>query len=173
MSRDIQLKLLAFILANFAFLVATGGSVLAAQQSRIVSAPVVLVKDDSDPAARAIFTAAARGNPKAQTQLGFMYEYGRGVPQSYDFAVRWYQCAAQQGDANAQYLLGLMYEKGHGVEQSDILAYTWLNLAAAHAAPRVREYYAHIRDAVANKLTPAQMGNAQFLAQDFVAKSPP
>jgi uncharacterized protein len=165
-------EFLAFMLANFIVLAAAGGSALAAQQIHFGSAAVLLVRDDFDPAARAIFTQAARGNPQAQTQLGFMYEYGRGVPQNYVIAVNWYECAAKQGDANAQYLLGLMYEKGHGVEQSDTLAYTWLNLAAAHAGPRVREYYAHVRDAVANKLSPAQMGNAQWLAQDFVAKSP-
>ena len=57
-----------------------------------------------------------------------------------------------------------MYEKGLGVEQSDVLAYTWLNRAAAHAPTPAKEYYARIRNAVAAKLTAAQIATAQWLA---------
>jgi TPR repeat protein len=173
MSRETAPKFLACIFASLVFLIAAAGSVLAELQSHGGSAAVLFVRDDYDPATRALFTQASRGNARAQTMLGFMYEYGRGVPQNYVTAVHWYQCAAAQGDANGQYLLGLMYEKGHGVEQSDTLAYMWLNLATGHAAPRVRDYFAHIRDAVANKLTPAQMGDAQWLALNFIPKASP
>jgi TPR repeat protein len=124
-------------------------------------------------ATKALFVQAARGNPRAQTTLGYLYEYGRGVPQNYATAFDWYHAAAEQGDANGQYLLGLMYEKGHGVPQSDTLAYMWLNLATAHAMPRDRDYFAHVRDAVANKLTPAQMADAQWLAVQFIPKASP
>jgi len=44
-----------------------------------------------------------------------MYEEGRGVPQDYAEAARWYRKAADQGGADAQNRLGLMYEKGRGV----------------------------------------------------------
>jgi len=129
--------------------------------------------DGFPPASKTLFTQAASGNPRAQTTLGYLYEYGRGVPQNYVTAVDWYQAAAEQGDANGQYQLGLMYEKGHGVKQSDTLAYMWLNLATSHAASRDRDYFAHVRDAVANKLTPAQMGDAQWLALHFIPKATP
>lgn len=111
---------------------------------------------------------AERGNARAQTMLGFMYEHGRGVPQDYVAAAYWYSCAAERGYPTAQYFLGLMYDQGHGVTRSDVLAYKWLNLAAARAQPSVREYYLRIRDAVAAKLTPAQIANAQRLAYHFV-----
>jgi len=61
-----------------------------------------------------------------------------------------------------------MYDKGHGVVRSATLAYMWLNLAAAHAPPRAREYYSRIRDAVAAKLSPAQLAAAQWQASTFL-----
>jgi hypothetical protein len=61
-----------------------------------------------------------------------------------------------------------MYEKGLGVEQSDSLAYTWLNRAAVHAPTSAKEYYARIRNAVAAKLTAAQIVNAQSSAARLI-----
>ena len=61
--------------------------------------------------------AAERGDARAQGYLGFMYQYGRGVPQSYPLALYWYRRGAEQGDPAAQHLLGLMYDKGHGVDR--------------------------------------------------------
>jgi len=116
---------------------------------------------------------ADRGDARAQTMLGFMYEYGRGVPQDYAEAAYWYACAAERGHATAQYLLGLMYDKGHGTIRSGVLAHKWLNLAAAGARPGVREHYMRIRNAVAAKLTPAQLAEAQWLAHQFVALAQP
>jgi TPR repeat protein len=100
--------------------------------------------------------------------LGFMYANGRGVPQSYDVAVDWYQRSAHQGDPDGQYLLGLMYDKGFGVKTDVVLAHKWLNLAAAHAPAHNRENFLRMRDAVGSKMTPAQLDLAQKLALDFV-----
>ncbi len=119
-----------------------------------------------------IFARAARGDANAQAQLGFMYEYGRGVPQDYQLAVRWYLCAAAQGQPNAQFELGLMYDKGHGVPASSTVAYKWLNLAAAHAPPHLREYYLRIRDAVSGKLSAAQVDEGQWMSSNFVPQAP-
>ncbi|HIJ92135.1 MAG TPA: sel1 repeat family protein, partial [Rhodospirillaceae bacterium] len=55
---------------------------------------------------------AERGNARAQSNLGVMYENGRGVAQDYAQAVRWYRKAAGQGFAHAQHGLGYMYENG-------------------------------------------------------------
>jgi TPR repeat protein len=111
---------------------------------------------------------AKRGDAHAQAMLGFLYANGQGVPQSYDVAVGWYQRSARQGDSDGQYLLGLMYDKGFGVEADVVLAHKWLNLAAAHASPHNRENFLRIRDAVASKMTPAQLEAAQKLALDFI-----
>nr|WP_245431041.1 tetratricopeptide repeat protein [Rhodoplanes roseus] len=111
---------------------------------------------------------AQAGNARAQGLLGFLYEYGRGVPQDFVFAAMWYTCAAEQGDATAQYLLGLLYDKGRGVRVDVVLSQKWLILAAAGAAPRDREAYIRIRDAVATKMSIAQIALAQALASQWV-----
>jgi len=115
-----------------------------------------------------IVALAQRGDPHAQAILGFMYANGRGVPQSYDVAVDWYLMSAEQGDSTGQYLLGLMYDKGFGVTPNVILAHKWLNLAAAHTPRRNRDNILRLRDAVASKMTRAQIDLAQQLAVDFV-----
>jgi TPR repeat protein len=111
---------------------------------------------------------AQRGDAHAQAILGFLYANGRGVPQSYDVAVDWYLQAAERGDPTGQYLLGLMYDKGFGVTQDVVLAHKWLNLAAAHAPRQNRENVLRLRDALASKMTRAQLDLAQQLAVDFV-----
>ena len=74
---------------------------------------------------------AAQGNESAQHNLGWMYDKGKGAPQDYAEAVRWYKLAAAQGDAFAQYNLGWMYGKGQGIPQDYAEAARWYKLAAA------------------------------------------
>jgi TPR repeat protein len=112
---------------------------------------------------------AARGDPRAQTYLGFMYSNGYGVPQNYIEAANWLHLASEQGDARAQYLLGLMYDKGHGVPQDYVQATKWLDLAVAGATGRDRDDWVRIRDAVASKLSLAQRTVAQGLALQWHA----
>ena len=45
------------------------------------------------------------------------YTAGRGVPQDYAEALKWYRLAAEQGDSAAQFELGIAYSAGEGVEQ--------------------------------------------------------
>ena len=80
---------------------------------------------------------AAEGNPSAQSNLGLMYATGRGVPQDYAEAAKWFRLAAMQdvamqGVAEAQYNLSLMYRQGRGVPQDYAEAVKWLRLAAPH-----------------------------------------
>lgn len=42
-----------------------------------------------------------------------MYYHGRGVPQSYKEALKYYQLAANQGDADAKNMLEAMRKEGH------------------------------------------------------------
>lgn len=157
-------KIAMLLMANFAALLAMDQFVCAAPRS---SGSTGLTRGNATAAANKALPLAERGDARAQAFLGFMYEHGRGVPQDYVAAVYWYTCAAEQGHPTAQYLLGLMYDKGLGVERSDTLAYMWLNLAAAHAPPHAKDYYARIRDAVAAKLTAAQVDEAQWRASSF------
>jgi uncharacterized protein len=115
-------------------------------------------------------TSAKLAKAKADALLGFKYEHGLGVPQSFEMAADLYLRAAEQGDATGQYFLGLMYDKGHGVWQDGILAYKWLNLAAARAPARYRDQYLRIRDAAASKLTQDQLYMGQQLAIEWQPK---
>jgi TPR repeat protein len=45
--------------------------------------------------------AADQGDAKAQSNLGTMYAFGKGVLKDYKQAVYWYQKAADQGYASA------------------------------------------------------------------------
>ena len=73
---------------------------------------------------------AEQGYVSAQSNLGRMYEKGRGVLQDYKTAVKWWKLAAEQGFASAQFNLGFMYGKGQGVPQNYKTAVKWYTLAA-------------------------------------------
>ena len=116
----------------------------------------------------AIFLRRAElGNAEAQTYLGYMYANGRGVPQDYVAATQWLRRAATQGYPTAQFLLGLLYDKGQGVKQDSVEAEVWLNLATAHAGPKQRDYWSRIRNAVAGKLTLAEVAESQRRALEW------
>jgi TPR repeat protein len=73
---------------------------------------------------------AEQGNDRAQVNLGWMYENGRGVPQDHAQAAFWYRKAAEQGNAHAQSNLGAMYANGQGVPQDYAQAVAWFHKAA-------------------------------------------
>ena len=123
--------------------------------------------------ARTANSSSWQAKAKADAMLGFKYEHGLGVPQSYEMAADLYLRAAEMGDPTGQYLFGLMYDKGHGVWEDTVLAHKWLNLAASHAPARYREQYLRIRNAVASKMTPDQIYFAQQLAVQWVPKPQP
>jgi TPR repeat protein len=160
-------KILRFVSAG---IILGFGGILPLDAASSREAWTSVARGDYVTAARRIIPLAQRGDAHAQAMLGFMYATGQGVPQSYDVAVDWYLQAAEQGEPTAQYLLGLMYDKGFGVTQNVILAYKWLNLAAAHAPPPNREYFLRLRDAVASKMTRAQLDVGQELALEFMPK---
>ena len=120
-------------------------------------------------AASLLLVAAERGSPTAQTYLGYMYQYGLGVPRDYAAAASWLNQAAVQGEPTAQFLLGLLFDKGYGVPQDWVQAEVWLNLAASHAIRAQEDYWARTRDAVAQKLTLDQLAEAQRRAYEWGA----
>ena len=110
--------------------------------------------------------AAAQGHADAQVNLGILYDYGRGVAQDYKKAVYWYRLSAKQGNELAQRQLGLMFERGDGVPQDYVQAYMWYTLGAANGAKRG----AALRDALAKRMTPDQIAEAQQLAREWRPK---
>jgi uncharacterized protein len=116
-------------------------------------------------AADKIMDLAKRGDIKAQAQLGRMYETGRGLPQNYFEAAKWYSRAAVQGDGWAQFELGMLYNKGEGVVRDFVQSYMWLSLSASQAVGDDRDFKARMRDALASKMTREQVAAAQEMAR--------
>ena len=61
----------------------------------------------------------------AQLNLGVMHKKGRGVPQDYAVALKWYRLAAEQGPVEGQGNLGGLYEIGRCVPQDYAVAVKW------------------------------------------------
>jgi TPR repeat protein len=116
--------------------------------------------------------AAEQGNASAQTNLGMMYEDGRGIPQDYTEAARWYRKAADQGWPTGQGFLGALYTFGTGVPKDDVLAHMWLSLAISGLPPtsEVRTSMRRHRKIIALMMTPAQIAEAQKLAREWKPK---
>jgi TPR repeat protein len=77
---------------------------------------------------------ADQGNTFAQSKLGWMYNFGQGVPQDYKGAEEMYRLAAAKGDVSAQINLGEMYYYGLGLPQDYNKAVKWYRLAADQGA---------------------------------------
>lgn len=88
------------------------------------------IRGDYKTAYRLFKPLAEQGNDDAQTNLGVMYEKGKGIPQDYAVAAKWYRKAAEQGNASAQFNLGLLFSKGRGVPQDNAGAAKWFRKAA-------------------------------------------
>jgi TPR repeat protein len=110
--------------------------------------------------------AAAQGQAKAQFNLGTLYFNGEGAPKDYQQALRWFRLAADQGEALAQTKIAIMYDEGQGVPQNLVQAYKWYSLAATNGDKPANE----LRNAIANQMTPAQIAEAQKLAQEWKPK---
>jgi TonB family protein len=87
-------------------------------------------RGDDEAALQLLRPLAEQGDKNAEVVLGLLYEGGRGVPQSFSEAARWYRLAAEQGHLNGQFLLGSLYERGLGVPEDLLEAYKWFRLAA-------------------------------------------
>ncbi len=83
--------------------------------------------------------AAAAGKPRAELQLGHIYENGRLVPQNYAEALKWYRLAADHGIPQAFVAIGHLYENGLGVARDQSEAGRWYALAAERGAQPARE----------------------------------
>jgi hypothetical protein len=121
------------------------------------------VKQDLEVAARWYNLAARQGNPEGEFYLARCYSRGDGVPKNYVEAAKWYRLAALQGNPDAQHQLGRCYLIHEGVEKNNTLAYMWLNLAATTGNESARQD----RDAVAQRMTDAEITTAQRLSREW------
>ena len=110
--------------------------------------------------------AAKQGDVDAQYYLGMMYVKGNGVPQDYKTANKWHRLAAEQGDDAAMDTLSVSYEDGEGVKQDLVYAHMWRSIANMNG-----NFVASITiDGLEEKMTPAQIAEAQKLAQECIRK---
>jgi hypothetical protein len=94
--------------------------------------------------------AAARGDPKAQTELAVKYEHAEGVPRDFAKANTLYCRAAKQGYAEGQFKLGWVYANGRGVQRDDGVAAVLFKMAADQG----HEHAAKLLDYVRAKPVP-------------------
>jgi len=95
-----------------------------------------------------------------------MYHDGKGTPQDYKEALKWFGKAANQGDVNGQFALGAMYLDGEGTPQNYVLAHKWFDLAAAAGDTMA----ADLRDTVAKLMTTEQISQAQKMVREWKKK---
>ncbi|MFT5448247.1 MAG: TPR repeat protein [Gammaproteobacteria bacterium] len=112
--------------------------------------------------------AAEQGNAGAQYNLALMYYEGHGVPANYAEAVKWFRLAAEQGDADAQNNLATAYLNGKGVPEDYVHSYAWLNMSAAQGNKLASLKKSILRE----RMTPAQIAEAQKLSRELCAKIP-
>jgi hypothetical protein len=124
-----------------------------------------VVKDDAK-ARQWYEKAAVQGHTEAQVNLGVLLMYARGGQQDYKMAVYYLRLAANQGNDLAQRRLGQMYERGEGVQQDNVKAYMWYSLGASKGV----EAGARLRDALAKRMDPDQIAEAQKLAREWKPK---
>ena len=75
---------------------------------------------------------AAEGKAAAMNNIGWMYEFGLGVPADPAAAIRWYRMGADHGSAISMYNIGDLYENGRGgatIDNNEALA--WFQRSAS------------------------------------------
>ena len=81
----------------------------------------------------------------------------------------WFHRAAEQGHPVAELYLEVMYAEGRGVPQDYVLAHMWFSLAAAQGEQRADQVLAMAEQ----RMTPAQIAEAQKLARDWKPATQP
>ena len=161
------------ILSALATLLFLAVSPLAAQtlEADLRTAAGAYERKDMATAVRLWKTWAERGDAEARTLLGAMYWSGEGVPRDHREAARLYLEAARQGYARAQNDIGFMLGFGEGVPpRDDVEAYKWLLLATENYTDKNQDRLNQARkdlQAVASRMTPAQIAEARRRAKDF------
>ena len=120
-----------------------------------------------EPAVRRIIVAATMLTAfMATTRADFQEGFAAHKRGDYATALREWRPLAEQGYADAQYNLGILYENGGGVPQDYVQAHLWFNLAAAQGYKEASKN----RGIIADKMTPAQIAEAQRLAREWKPK---
>jgi TPR repeat protein len=138
-----------------------------ANADSVDNAITVFLRGDYKEAVKILQPLAEQGNVSPQFNLGFIYSDAPGVPRDYAEAEKWYRNAGDQGNADTQNNLGFMYYIGQGVTQDYVQVHMWFNLASARYSEKGhRDQASKSRDSVAQRMTAAQIAEAQKLASE-------
>ena len=86
---------------------------------------------DYDKAFKLCKKAAVAGNPRAQYNLAYYYEKGRGCKADTKKALEWYEKAVVSGYGPAAFTLGYYYQEGNGITVKDAAsAYNYYKIGA-------------------------------------------
>ena len=86
---------------------------------------------DYDKAFKLCKKAAVAGNPRAQYNLAYYFEKGRGCKVDTKKALEWYEKAVVSGYGPAAFTLGYYYEEGNGITVKDAAsAYNYYKIGA-------------------------------------------
>jgi hypothetical protein len=113
----------------------------------------------------AIRSAAEKGDPEAQFELGVIYESNG----QYAAAVIWYRKSAEQGNMNAELRLGVLYEIGNGLEKDYVQADArYIAVGSAEKPPPMTAAVANAwRDSIESRMTPEQIAEARKRAAEW------
>ncbi len=129
-------------------------------------------RGDFAPAFQEFSVLAGLGEPKAQNNLGVLYEAGAGVPENKAAALKLYRKAADLGVGLAQHNLGVLFAADYLLgtapnpsrkNEAFVAAYMWLTLAARQGL----EVAANGRKQLARHMRPAQIAEAEGLARTW------
>lgn len=71
---------------------------------------------------------AEQGDAKAQSRMGILYGFGRGVPKDDKIAIKWLLLAAEQGEGLAMYNMGALCEDSRASD--NVCIKKWFKLSA-------------------------------------------
>jgi TPR repeat protein len=102
------------------------------------------------------------GNMNAEHYMGWFYEQGIQVSQSYEKAFHWWLKAAQKGVPESQSGIAQLYESGRGTTQDFIEAYIWYAKAIMSGDEESRLLISNL----SSKMTSAEVSDARSKLHD-------
>jgi hypothetical protein len=103
------------------------------------------VPKDLKEAARLFRVAAEQGNPAGQAQLGFAYENGEGVSESWAEMRRWCEKSAAQHHPLGLNCVGRLFQFGMAVPMDRAKAIGWFDRASDQDNPYARWFAIYLR----------------------------
>lgn len=115
--------------AGVALAMAGGGKIAQAQQAPgadlFARATARYNAGDHAGAAVLVRQAAEAGNPTATYEMGYLLQFGDGVPKDLPQSTQWYMRGAQMGEARSEAAIGRDYELGIQVPENWDAAAQW------------------------------------------------